>query len=179
MDCRETQSHIIPFIEGKLNDEDTKALISHIKQCNDCYDELEVYFIVLSGAKQLDSDNTAEDISDFKGELQRYIAEREALVIKHKNRHVRNVIAGIFASVVTLCIFIASYFVVTREIDVHLAIRNQVVPLIYQGSGGAVRKSVEQTLDIHYEMYSGFDELVINREVPDKEAVDREESSFN
>ena len=83
MTCREAQSCIVPFIEDKMDDERMEQFLHHIENCSECYDELEVYFIVFSGIRQLDNDQ--EDISDFKGELKKYIqSKKEKYHKKHK-----------------------------------------------------------------------------------------------
>ena len=46
MTCREAQSCIVPFIEDKMDDERMEQFLHHIENCSECYDELEVYFIV-------------------------------------------------------------------------------------------------------------------------------------
>lgn len=83
MNCREAQSLIVPFIEDKLDDEQLEAFLAHIESCSECYDELEVYFIVFSGTRQLD--DNYDEISDFKGELTKYIErKKEKYHKKHK-----------------------------------------------------------------------------------------------
>ena len=71
MDCREAQALIVPFIEGKLNDEQNEKFIAHIETCSECYDELEVYYIVIVGVKQLDEDT--QIIMDLGSNLKTYI----------------------------------------------------------------------------------------------------------
>lgn len=86
MNCREAQSCIVPFIEDKLDDERMEQFLHHIENCSECYDELEVYFIVFSGTRQLDNDQ--EDISDFKGELKKYIQSKKD---KYHKKHQRSI----------------------------------------------------------------------------------------
>ena len=82
MDCREAQSLIVPFIEGTLSDEQNEKFIEHIERCGDCYDELEVYYIVMVGVKQLDEEEHM--LVDFNGDLKKYIAfKKEQLAKKH------------------------------------------------------------------------------------------------
>lgn len=56
MDCRETQSLIVPFIESQLTLEQARAFLKHIEVCEDCREELEVYYILLVGLKQLEKE---------------------------------------------------------------------------------------------------------------------------
>ena len=70
-----------------------EQFLHHIENCSECYDELEVYFIVFSGIRQLDNDQ--EDISDFKGELKKYIqSKKEKYHKKHKRSFVDQSIYG-------------------------------------------------------------------------------------
>lgn len=107
--CREAQSLIVPFIEDKLDDEHLEAFLNHIENCSECYDELEVYFIVFSGTRQLDNDY--DDISDFKGELRKYI-ERKKEKYHKKHKHalwIRIGVAAAMCCAVFFTVFVAMY----------------------------------------------------------------------
>jgi len=54
MDCREIQAMIIPYINSALDDEQLKIFLKHIKTCKECKEELEIYYMVDVGLKQLD-----------------------------------------------------------------------------------------------------------------------------
>lgn len=109
MNCREAQSLIVPFIKDKLDDERLEAFLNHIENCSECYDELEVYFIVFSGTRQLDDDYA--DISDFKGELKKYIeSKKEKYHKKHKHAFaVRVGIAAALCLAVSAAVFVSMY----------------------------------------------------------------------
>lgn len=87
MNCREAQSLIIPFIEEQLEMEQLNAFLDHVTKCSDCYDELEVYYIALSGTRQLDKDEDV--ISDFKSDLEKFIADNLKAVSQSKKKHLR------------------------------------------------------------------------------------------
>lgn len=99
MNCREAQALIVPFIEGKLTDEQNEAFIEHIEGCSDCCDELEVYYIVMVGVKQLDEDEHM--LVDFKGGLRQYIDSKKDLLARKHSRSTRLKIT-IFSSVAFL-----------------------------------------------------------------------------
>ena len=46
MKCHDVQRMISGFIEEKLTDEQLEGFLEHIENCQDCYDELEVYNII-------------------------------------------------------------------------------------------------------------------------------------
>lgn len=52
--CKEAQKLVIPYIEEQLCDTDLRRFIRHIKDCRECREELETYYIVYKGLMQLD-----------------------------------------------------------------------------------------------------------------------------
>ena len=179
MDCREAQSLIIPFIEGKLNDEQNTIFIDHVEHCSDCYDELEVYFIALSGIRQLDGDGAdyIQDISDFKGALKKYIEYKKTTVNKHRSRHRKYRITITASAFLIAALLGTGYFAVTKNLPIGQEIKRVAASVIYKTSGEPIKKSVEKTLDYHYEEYSGYPALTINRTVPEDKEDEHEENS--
>jgi len=57
VDCREAQGLIVPFIKSELTMEQAKTFFQHIDNCPDCKEELEVYYMMMVGMKELDEDN--------------------------------------------------------------------------------------------------------------------------
>lgn len=54
MKCHDVQRMISGFIEEKLTDEQLEGFLEHIENCQDCYDELEVYYMITIGLMQLE-----------------------------------------------------------------------------------------------------------------------------
>lgn len=179
MDCREAQSLIIPFIEGKLNDEQNTVFIDHVEHCSECYDELEVYFIALSGIRQLDGDGSdyIQDISDFKAALKNYIEYKKSTVSKHRSRHRKYRITITVAAFFIATISGAGYFAITKDIPIGQEIKRVAATVIYKTNGQPIKKSVEKTLNYHYEEYSGYPELIINRTIPKDKEDEHEKNS--
>ncbi len=71
MDCRKTQSLIVPFIESQLTLEKARAFLKHIEDCEDCREELEVYYILLVGLKQLEEE--PEESLDLHGQFEEHL----------------------------------------------------------------------------------------------------------
>ncbi len=67
MTCLEAQSNIMAFIDKKLDDENTKDFVRHMKHCKNCSEELEIYYTLIVGMKQLD--NNEELSHNFKKDL--------------------------------------------------------------------------------------------------------------
>lgn len=71
MTCLEAQTKIMAFIDNKLSDEELYDFVRHIKHCQNCSEELEIYYTLLVGMKQLDNN---ENLSvDFAKDLDRKI----------------------------------------------------------------------------------------------------------
>lgn len=56
MNCLEAQSKIVAFIEDKLDNGEKLEFIRHIRSCSNCAEELEIYYTLMVGMKQLDDD---------------------------------------------------------------------------------------------------------------------------
>ncbi len=76
MNHLEAQSHIMPFINGQIPPDKQEEFVMHMKNCPKCHEELEVYYILLNGMKQLDSNerisgNLSKDLDIQLGKLYR------------------------------------------------------------------------------------------------------------
>ncbi len=74
MNCRETQKNISLFLEKKLELEQLEEFLEHIERCNDCKEELEVYYTLYTAMRILEEDTNYKNISykiDLKRELER------------------------------------------------------------------------------------------------------------
>lgn len=67
MDCQEAERLVTPYIHGELDEDTLEKFLEHIETCENCQEELEIYFTVDSGIRQLDSD---ADNYNIKGELE-------------------------------------------------------------------------------------------------------------
>lgn len=78
MTCREAERLVIPFIRYELDDETAARFLEHIDHCADCREELEIYYTVEEGIRQLDEEDA--DIGDIKGAMEEDIrASRQRL----------------------------------------------------------------------------------------------------
>ena len=86
MNCQNAQSMVLNFINNKLDKEETKAFIEHVRDCKDCWEELEIYYVMLVGLKQLDEVayvrfasvyRQFRDIQTFRDELNKLLSEFE------------------------------------------------------------------------------------------------------
>lgn len=84
MDCRETQSKIINFIDDQLDEEEILEFINHIRNCKECFEELEINYIMLVGMRQLDDGE--ELTADFQKRLKDELGDRYDEIIRKKNK---------------------------------------------------------------------------------------------
>ena len=52
--CKEAAKMVIPYIQEQLCDNELRMFVAHIKDCPDCREELETYYIVYKGLMQLE-----------------------------------------------------------------------------------------------------------------------------
>ncbi len=87
MNCVDTQRLIVPFINDELNIEQLEQFVHHVHSCPNCMEELEVYYVLLAGMKQLDEDK--ELSTDFNQDLMDLLKLSEDRVIHNKFLHIR------------------------------------------------------------------------------------------
>lgn len=64
MTCQEAERLVMPYINNKLADEELEAFLEHIEGCENCREELEIYFTVEIGIKQLETGNGSFNIKE-------------------------------------------------------------------------------------------------------------------
>ena len=55
MTCTQAQRLVMPYINGDISDEELEEFLKHIDTCKACREELEIYFTVDLGIRQLDA----------------------------------------------------------------------------------------------------------------------------
>ncbi len=61
--CKEAEKMVMPFIENQLSETELEAFLIHVDSCPSCKEELEIYYTVSAGLKQLDSGTGVYDIA--------------------------------------------------------------------------------------------------------------------
>ncbi len=84
MNCQETQSMILNYLNHNLDHETNKAFIEHIRSCPDCQDELEINYIVMTGMQQLDNDEVFT--TDYRKELLDDLNRQYAQIEREEDR---------------------------------------------------------------------------------------------
>lgn len=54
MTCREAERMVMPYINRELTLEEQEEFLDHVAQCEDCSDELEIYYTIQVGLEQLE-----------------------------------------------------------------------------------------------------------------------------
>lgn len=100
MNCMEAQSYIMPFIEGKVPERKQEEFVMHMKNCPKCHEELEIYYTLIVGMKQLDnkeelSSNFSQDLENGLNRLQHRVKGRRRVRFSTFSAVCLAIIAGI------------------------------------------------------------------------------------
>ena len=102
MNCLETQSKIIAYIDSHLEKDEKTDFLKHITKCKDCKEELNIYYTMIEGMRQLDSNLPLS--RDFSKELDERI-DRELKHNKKRQEFFRSSVCIIIIGVLGFCIF--------------------------------------------------------------------------
>ena len=102
MEHLEAQSYIMPFIDGKVPDSKQSAFVIHMKNCKKCHEELEIYYTLMVGMRQLD--NNMELSTDFSKDL-----ERDLSRLNSKAKTKRRVKFSAFSLFLTAFIIVGAF----------------------------------------------------------------------
>lgn len=61
--CREIEKMVMPYINHQLDEVQLEQFLKHIKSCSSWQEELEIYYTVSLGLRQLDSGSGVYDIA--------------------------------------------------------------------------------------------------------------------
>ncbi len=67
MECREAERLVMPYIQDQLSGQELEDFLEHVEGCPGCQEELEIYFTVEVGLKQLEEESGSYNI---KGEME-------------------------------------------------------------------------------------------------------------
>jgi hypothetical protein len=105
MTCLEAQSKIMAFIENKLPDDELKEFIKHVKNCDNCSEELEIYYTLIVGMKELDNEENLS--TNFKKELDDKLDEEMTRMTAVK-RIATSTIVLVLAAIITGLLWVYS-----------------------------------------------------------------------
>lgn len=102
MTCLEAQSKIIAYIEHKLDRNEKMDFLRHMRQCKDCKEELNIYYTMIEGMRQLDENEPLS--KNFENDLNKRM-EQELNLSRTKKDAIR-------CSFLLLVIVVGSFIVV-------------------------------------------------------------------
>ncbi len=105
MTCNEVQRLIMPFINGELDIQQLEEFTQHINTCSVCMEELEVYYVLVSGMRQLDDDK--ELSNNFHKDLINLLKDSEDKILHYKLLHIRKRVG--LAIIIVLAAFASSF----------------------------------------------------------------------
>ena len=113
MTCNRAQKLITPFINDELDNEELEDFINHVNTCSECYEELEVYYTLLTAMKQLDDEERISD--DFKLQLSTKLERAEEKIIHERfSRYRKRSILILLAIAIGLLLSLQNNFI-SRE----------------------------------------------------------------
>jgi hypothetical protein len=107
----EAQSHITAFINDQLDMATLEDFLSHVNQCAECREELEVYYALLTAMKLLDEDKELSD--NFHQELEHKLKASADKIRKTKVARIRK---KFYLMMIALGFVIVSSITVTKAI---------------------------------------------------------------
>lgn len=102
MTCLEAQSKIIAYIDHNLERDEKADFLTHIKNCEDCKDELNIYYTMIEGMRQLDGNLPLS--KDFTEELDNRI-EHELKQSRKKQEFFRSSVCILLIGILGFVIF--------------------------------------------------------------------------
>lgn len=101
MNHLEAQSYIMPFIEGNLPENKQEDFVIHMKNCKKCHEELEIYYTLLVGMKQLDNKQSLS--TDFNRDL-----EQELKSMSHKAKGRKRFRVSAFSAIMAVILVLGT-----------------------------------------------------------------------
>ena len=139
MDCLKAQTRITAYVDGELSGSELKEFLLHVKWCNNCREELEIYYTLIEATRQLDEGQLTTN--DFMKELEDKINRELNEIHEAEDRRARR---KVLATFLFLCIA-AFAFIKIMDIPIPLInppkitwedqrehIQEYMVPYMYQ-----------------------------------------------
>lgn len=100
MNCSKFQIYINDFLGGKIEDEEVLSdFIEHALGCQECYEELEIYYTLQIGLELAEKD--ASMSFDFAGELNHMIEDYDEGIYANKRVSFLSKVISILATIIT------------------------------------------------------------------------------
>lgn len=90
MTCQDALQQMTDYLQGKLTTKEEMELISHVESCENCFEELELNYIMQVGLDKLDEEQSSS--MDFTAMLREYMEKSRKKYKKEKR--LKRCIAG-------------------------------------------------------------------------------------
>ena len=116
MDCLKAQTCITAYVDGELTGNELKEFLLHMRWCNNCREELEIYYTLMEATRQLDEGllTTNDFMKELEEKINRELNEIHAAEDRRTNRRA-------FALLLFVCL---SVFACIKIFDVPVPILN-------------------------------------------------------
>ncbi len=101
MTCIETQRNMKSFMDDKLDTMQLEEFLIHIRSCESCREDLEVYYTIFESIKLLDEDKNSDIQVDFLKKMKR---TEETVRRKHMRILYKRIIVVILSIIISLII---------------------------------------------------------------------------
>ncbi|SNU05540.1 hypothetical protein SAMN06297422_10436 [Lachnospiraceae bacterium] len=156
MNHLEAQSYIMPFIDGKVPANRRNDFVLHMRNCKRCHKELEIYYTLMVGMRQLDNNQVLS--SDFDRDL-----ENELNKLSHKAKTKKRVSLSVFSALL-IAIIIMGFATYTSGLS-RVYLYEQRTKMESQGDY-YFKDNLEDYLCIE-----GYDRVYVSDEIADKNKV--------
>ncbi len=119
MNCQEVQSLITEYSNGILDTHKLEPFLAHISSCEECREELEVYYIVITGIKRMDHDENIA-INYHQEFLNSLVLNQNRINRAHFRMWRRRIMLGV---IVFLVMYIANFSLSKEEITNNITYR--------------------------------------------------------
>lgn len=154
MTCLEAQSKIIKYIDYNLEKDQKTEFLKHIQCCEDCREELDIYYTMIEGMRQLDSNMPFT--KGFSEKLETRI-RYELKQNRQKKSLIRSLAVLMLVSIFSLSIFAYVNFLKVLDADEQIKLKEEQGAYYYSTNIGPILFDFEKN------------ELVLNVETEDTE----------
>lgn len=105
MICREWQRKIPDFLNGNMFPKEQEQFIAHVRTCKDCYEELEIMYMLAEGLKELENDSDTS--FNFKHMLDKKLKTAQLQCERYNSfMHLKGLILGAMYAVTAIGIIV-------------------------------------------------------------------------
>lgn len=107
MNCLTAQSLIIKYVNDELSGIELESFLNHIDECDDCFEELKIYYILSKGMQQLDDDMVIN--YNFHQQFEESLDEARHQIVKTNMNKLKKIIIVNIIIIIFPLLFTYSY----------------------------------------------------------------------